>query len=274
MVKGQTLRLKSVFLFITEYHETSHTTCSRPLAAFELPPALASGKAPDNRSSADFLKRNRLIGYMLAKQLPTVHLSALDLRWVAQAAFTLDPNQSDFQKRFLLQKDVDQLRAFAPYIDDNLVQGNNPLPDAGMDILGERIDQAEKMVEAILAAGVDFNASETLETDPKNSNLPETCRGFRTGGARYSNLKLSPGIWNSRMMRKRPRTAKVRMHCCRMRGQRSPNGTRKFSAACGRRLVRITTIGFSMRRPGLRSAYELYSAGWQGTVRHQYAGQS
>jgi len=105
---------------------------------------------------------------MLAKQLPTVHLSdkAMD-DGLAQAAFTLYLNQLDSQKRFLLQKDVDQLKAFASYIDDNLVQGNNPLPDAGMDILGERIDQAEKMVEAILAAGIDFNVAETLETDPK-----------------------------------------------------------------------------------------------------------
>ena len=131
-------------------------------------PPSGFGESADSRSPADFLKRNRLIGYMLAKQLPTVHLSdkAMD-DGLAQAAFTLYLNQLDSQKRFLLQKDVDQLKAFASYIDDNLVQGNNPLPDAGMDILGERIDQAEKMVEAILAAGIDFNVAETLETDPK-----------------------------------------------------------------------------------------------------------
>ncbi len=143
-------------------------------------PLLGFGESADNRSSADFLKRNRLIGYMLAKQLPTVHLSDKSMDdGLAQAAFTLYLNQLDFQKRFLLQKDVDQLRAFAPYIDDNLVQGNNPLPDAGMDILGERIDQAEKMVEAILAAGVDFNASETLETDPKKLQFARDLPGLQ-----------------------------------------------------------------------------------------------
>ena len=72
---------------------------------------------------------------------------------IVQQLLTL-PNLSDLLSTlgFPTQKDVDQLRAFASYIDDNLVQGNNPLPDAGMDILGERIDQVEKMVEAILAA--------------------------------------------------------------------------------------------------------------------------
>jgi len=143
-------------------------------------PLSGSGESADSRSSADFLKRNRTIGYILAKQLPTVHLSdkVMDDA-LAQAAFTLYLNQLDFQKRFLLQKDVDQLRAFAPYIDDNLVQGNNPLPDAGMDILGERIDQAEKMVEAILAAGVDFNVSETLETDPKKLDFSKDLQALQ-----------------------------------------------------------------------------------------------
>lgn len=131
-------------------------------------PLLVSGKSADQDSLSTFQKRNRLIGYMLSKQLPTIHFSDKKMNdEQAKAAFALYIKQLDFQKRFLLQKDADQLAAFAPYIDDNLEQGTNSLPDAGFDILGERIDQVEKMVDAILGGYFNFNAQESLETDPE-----------------------------------------------------------------------------------------------------------
>lgn len=105
---------------------------------------------------------------MLAKQLPTIHFSDKEMDdKQAAAAFNLYLKQLDFQKRFLLAKDAEELGAFGPYIDDNLEQGTNTLPDAGFDILGERIDQVEKMVGEILAQPLDVNAIESLETDPE-----------------------------------------------------------------------------------------------------------
>lgn len=148
------------------------------LLAVLLCPLPAAGEKPSQVDAAEFQKRNRLIGYMLAKQLPTIHISDKSMNdEQARAAFTLYLSQLDFQKRFLLQQDVNQLTAFAAYIDDNLVQGNNPLPDAGMDIIGERIDQVEKMVDAFLGGYFDLHAKEFLETDPKKlafaANLQE-----------------------------------------------------------------------------------------------------
>lgn len=98
-------------------------------------------------------KRNRLIGYILSKQLPAFHFSdkILDDE-LSRAAFHLYIKQLDYQKRFLLKGDVQQLEAFAPYIDDNLANGRISLPDTGYDILNEKIDLVEKMVENMLAS--------------------------------------------------------------------------------------------------------------------------
>lgn len=98
-------------------------------------------------------KRNRLIGYILSRQLPTFHFSdkVIDDE-LAEAAFHLYIKQLDYQKRFLLQKDVEQLEAFAPYIDDNLISGQITLPDTGYDLLTEKIDLVQKMVEQMLAS--------------------------------------------------------------------------------------------------------------------------
>ena len=43
------------------------------------------------------------------------------------------------------------MKAFAPYIDDNLASGRISLPDTGYDILNEKIDLVQQMVEAMLA---------------------------------------------------------------------------------------------------------------------------
>lgn len=98
-------------------------------------------------------KRNRLIGYILSKQLPSLHFSdKLFNDDLARATFDLYIKQLDYQKRFLLKKDVEQLEAFAPYIDDNLADGRITLPDTGYDILSEKIDLVQKMVGIMLAS--------------------------------------------------------------------------------------------------------------------------
>jgi carboxyl-terminal processing protease len=125
-------------------------------------------------------KRNKIIGFMLSKQLPSLHFSekVIDDEQ-ARAAFQLYIKQLDYQKRFLLQEDVDQLGAFADYIDDNIKEGRVSLPDAGYDILSEKIMVVEKMVvemlgdstlrhDADLTVGIfHVTRDESYETDPE-----------------------------------------------------------------------------------------------------------
>lgn len=128
-------------------------------------------------------KRNKIIGFMLSKQLPSLHFSekVIDDEQ-ARAAFQLYIKQLDYQKRFLLQGDVDQLEAFADYIDDNIKEGRVSLPDAGYDILSEKIMVVEKMVvemlgdstlrhDADLTVGIfHVTRDESYETDPEKLN--------------------------------------------------------------------------------------------------------
>jgi carboxyl-terminal processing protease len=134
-------------------------------------------------------KRNRFIGYLLSKQLPGLHFSDKVVNdELAQAAFHLYIKQLDYQKRFLLKKDVEQLRAFAPYIDDNLANGRITLPDTGYDIINEKIDLIQKAVEAMLASttvkisadsgalmvgNFDVRKKESYETDPEKTDFAE-----------------------------------------------------------------------------------------------------
>ena len=71
-------------------------------------------------------KRNKLIGYMLSKQLPSIHFSDKQVNdKLAEAIFDLYLKQLDFQKRFLIKDDADRLRSFTCTIDDNLLRGTS-----------------------------------------------------------------------------------------------------------------------------------------------------
>jgi carboxyl-terminal processing protease len=146
-------------------------------------------------------KRNRFIGYLLSKQLPALHFSDKTVDdELARAAFHLYIKQLDYQKRFLLKKDVMEMEAFAPYIDDNLANGRISLPNTGYDILNEKISVVEKMVESMLAndtvrivdgksaarstssqpnegefyvGNFDVAKKETYETDPEKAEFVE-----------------------------------------------------------------------------------------------------
>ena len=113
-------------------------------------------------------KRNKLIGYMLSKQLPSIHYSDKQVDdELARAIFDLYLKQLDFQKRFLLKQDVEHLRSFAQQIDDNLLRGTIVLPQTGYEILTDRIGRVEKMVDSLLTEKVDHSAKDTMETDPE-----------------------------------------------------------------------------------------------------------
>ncbi len=112
--------------------------------------------------------RNRLIAYMLSHQLPAQHYSHMPFDDdLSKQAFDLYLRQLDPRKRILLQSDVDELGAFGEHIDDELRRGRMVLPDAGMQILNERIRELQAMLVPIMEKGFDPNREDYLESDPK-----------------------------------------------------------------------------------------------------------
>ncbi len=124
-------------------------------------------------------RRNQLIGYMLDQELPAIHFSHKKMdESLSMAVFDLYLKQLDYQKRFLLSRDVTALRALAPHIADNLEHGATVLPATGYDIMQERIGQVEKMVDRIMAAGFDVQKSEVYETDPEKIAYADDLKGL------------------------------------------------------------------------------------------------
>lgn len=112
------------------------------------------------------VNRARLLSYLLREQLTRNHFSGKEMDdALSQAAYDLYVKQLDFQKRFLLQEDLERLGRFRSLIDDEMLRGLVELPDLAWSILEKRIHQVEKMTTDIMAQGFDFSRKEDLETD-------------------------------------------------------------------------------------------------------------
>lgn len=111
--------------------------------------------------------RAKLLSYVLRQQLNQHHYShkAIDDE-LSRAAFDLYLKQLDFQKRFLIRQDIDQLQPFATLIDNEMLQGRIELPPLAASILETRITQVRRMVAEILKQEQRIDGTETLETDP------------------------------------------------------------------------------------------------------------
>ncbi len=125
-------------------------------------------------------KRNKLIGYMLYKQLPSIHFSDKKVDdTLALAAFDLYLKQLDYQKRFLLVDDTEELKKYALEIDNNMKSGNIILPDAGFQILTKRVAQAEKIVGELMGGDFDSSLAEQYETDPDKLEYVKSIKELR-----------------------------------------------------------------------------------------------
>jgi len=143
--------------------------------------------------------RGKLLSYILRHQLIMAHFSHKQMDDdLSTAAYDLYLKQLDFQKRFLLKKDVEKLESFRTSIDDEMNLGKITLPVVASSVLRERVSQVTEMVESILSRDFDYQKSEYLESDPEKldycSSLAELRERWRKNlkyqvVLRYLNLR-------------------------------------------------------------------------------------
>jgi carboxyl-terminal processing protease len=111
--------------------------------------------------------RAMLLGYILRQYISSYHYSNKPFDdQVSRAAFEAYLQQLDFQKRFLLQKDIERLRTYSTKIDDEMNKGKIELPSLGTELLRARILFIQKQLPALLATPFDFQKDDYLELDP------------------------------------------------------------------------------------------------------------
>ena len=110
--------------------------------------------------------RTRVLTYVLRQQV-NHHFSGKPIDDnLSKGAFQLYLKQLDYQKRFLLDSEAKQLRAYEQQIDDEIMVGRIQLVPLAERLMSQGITRAERLVRQLLAQPFDFTITEDYETDP------------------------------------------------------------------------------------------------------------
>lgn len=83
----------------------------------------------------------------------------------SKKVFKLYLERLDYNKKFLLATDVEQLRKYETAVDDQLRAGSYELFDVASGIMEQRLKESEAYYKEILAQPFDFTKEETIELD-------------------------------------------------------------------------------------------------------------
>lgn len=111
-------------------------------------------------------EKDEAIDQILMQSLNNVHYSPLTLNDdFSEKVFKLYIQRLDYNKKFLLQSDVDDLKKMNHSIDDDINAGRFNFFDKSYDIITKRVDDAQAYYKDILSRPFDFSKEEDLQLD-------------------------------------------------------------------------------------------------------------
>ena len=112
--------------------------------------------------------KNQLILDMLIDGLNSSHYSPqkIDDNF-SEKVYELYLKKLDYNKKFLLKSDVEQLNRFKTKIDDQINSGTFELLNESNSIIKKRISEREALYKELLSKPFDYQTNEDIETDPE-----------------------------------------------------------------------------------------------------------
>ncbi|WP_237144780.1 carboxy terminal-processing peptidase [Pontibacter pamirensis] len=91
----------------------------------------------------------------------------------SQKVFDLYLQRLDFNKKFLLASDVQNLRKYRTTIDDQLREGSLEFFDVSADLVAQRTKESQAFYKEILSQPFDFSKNEAIQTDGEKLSYAE-----------------------------------------------------------------------------------------------------
>lgn len=117
-------------------------------------------------------EKDGAIDQMLMQSLNNVHYSPLPLNdEYSEKVYKLYIQRLDYNKKFLLQSDIDELQKMNRSIDDDINNGRFNFFDKSYEIITKRVDEAQAYYKEILDKPFDFTKDEELQLDAEKLNF-------------------------------------------------------------------------------------------------------
>ncbi len=115
--------------------------------------------------------KEEAIDQILMQSLNSVHYSphVIDNDF-SEKVYKLYVQRLDYNKKFLLQSDVDELKKFEKLIDDDVNSAKFTFFDKSFEIINTRVDEAKAYYTDILSKPFDFTTEESIQLDAEKTN--------------------------------------------------------------------------------------------------------
>ncbi|OFY84275.1 MAG: tail-specific protease [Bacteroidetes bacterium RIFCSPLOWO2_12_FULL_35_15] len=119
--------------------------------------------------------KDQAIDQILMQSLKTMHYSPKEINDdFSQKVFKLYTQRLDYNKKFLIQSDIDDLKKMDRSIDDDITAGKFTFFEKSFEIINKRIDEAQEYYKKILDKPFDFSKDETVELDAEKLSFSKS----------------------------------------------------------------------------------------------------
>ncbi len=120
-------------------------------------------------------EKEEALDQILMQSLNNIHFSPLEVNdKFSEKVFKLYMKRLDYNKKFLLQSDVDELKKYDRSIDDDINNARFNFFDKSYDMINQRVDEAKEYYKDILTQPFDFTKDENLQLDPEKLSFCKT----------------------------------------------------------------------------------------------------
>lgn len=143
-----------------------------------------AGKEPADKKTA---QKDQLILEMMVALMKETHYNPVTIDdKFSERVFDLYINRVDYQKKLLLQSDVDALKKeFYTKLDDEVRAEEFGFFEKSLDILNQRVKEDKAYYTELLSQPFDFKVKEDVELDPEKLSFPKDKAEMKESWRRY-----------------------------------------------------------------------------------------
>ena len=121
-------------------------------------------QVPSNKQKNE---KREILSEILKISLKNYHFTSKEINdEFSKMAFKLYIERLDYSKRFLLQEDIDKLKAYELQIDDEINANKFDFFNLSIELINKRTEEVKKIYPEILKRSFDFSDKDSIETDP------------------------------------------------------------------------------------------------------------
>ena len=117
-------------------------------------------------------EKEEALDQVLMQSLSNIHFAPLEINdKFSEKVYKFYIQRLDYNKKFLLQSDFDELKKYEHSIDEDVNAGRFNFFNKSLEIISDRIQEAQTYYKDILSQPIDFTKEETIQLDAEKLNF-------------------------------------------------------------------------------------------------------